>query len=344
MKVVAYYGPGNFSVEDHPVPDISDGEMRIEVMAVGICGTDVHKAVHQTVKDGTVLGHEVAGIVDEVGSNVSKFQVGDRVTLAHHAPCMTCHQCFKDHHSLCDQYLKNNIIPGGFSQYIRVLPEHVRETIYPIRKAETTFEEAAFMEPLACCLRGFMKLDFRVGDSVLILGAGPIGLQFVMLARAFNAGTVGVTDLNDQRLTLASQLGADLTINPQSSDISTTLDATGLSGGFDNVVITVGAAPLYEQGIALAGKGASILVFAETPEGQTISLEPNAIYTKELRIVGSYSSSPYHLQTALALIESGRIPVKSLISDRISLEEVGDGIERSHRATDCLKIMILPNG
>ncbi len=343
MKVAAYYGPGAFKVEERPVPDIGDEEMLVKVMAVGICGTDVHKAVQQTVAAGTVLGHEVSGIVEKIGYHVKKFKVGDRVALAHHAPCMTCHQCFKNHHSLCDQYLKNNIFPGGFAQYIKVRPEHIRETIYPIKNEDTTFEEAAFMEPLACCLRGFLTMDFRQGDSILIIGAGPIGLQHLMLAGAYNAGTVVITDVNPERLKFAKKLGADLALNPLAKDFQATLESDGLVGNFDNVIVTVGAASLYEQGINLAGKGASILVFAETPQGQKITLEPNLIYSKELRIVGSYSSSPYHLQTALGLIESGRIPVKSLISDRVPLEKVGEGIERSHKATDCLKIMVLPN-
>jgi len=343
MKVAAYYGPGSFKVEERPLPEIGDEEMLVKVVAVGICGTDVHKAVQQTVKAGTVLGHEVAGIVERVGKKVTKFKVGDRVALAHHAPCMSCHQCAKNHHSLCDQYLKNNIFPGGFAQYIKVLPEHIRETIYPITKSSTTFEEAAFMEPLACCVRGFLSLDFKQGDSVLIIGAGPIGLQHLMLACAYNAGTVVITDVNPERLQVAKKLGADLALNPQAKDFHAILQSVGLAEGFDNVIVTVGVAALYEQGISLAGKGASVLVFAETPKGQKMTLEPNIIYSKELRIVGSYSSSPLHLQMALELIESGRIPVKSLISDRIPLEKVGEGIDRSHKATDCLKIMVLPN-
>jgi L-iditol 2-dehydrogenase len=343
MKVAAYYGPGSFKIEERPVPEITDEEMLVKVMAVGICGTDVHKAVHQTVAASTVLGHEVAGIVEKVGKKVTKFKVGDRVALAHHAPCMKCRQCLKNHHSLCDQYLKNNIFPGGFAQHIKVLPEHVRETIYPITKDNTTFEEAAFMEPLACCVRGFLAMDFHAGDSVLIIGAGPIGLQHLMLARAYNAGTVIITDLNPERLKVAKNLGADLALNPQEKSFQAKLQSVDLAGGFDNVIVTVGVAALYEQGINLAGKGASILVFAETPKGQKLTLEPNLVYSKELCIVGSYSSSPKHLQMALDLIENGRIPVKALISDRVPLEQVGDAIERSHKAADCLKIMVLPN-
>ncbi len=343
MKVAAYYGPGSFKIEERPVPEIKDEEMLVKVIAVGICGTDVHKAVYQTVAAGTVLGHEVAGVVENVGIKVTKFKRGDRVALAHHAPCMTCHQCFKNHHSLCDQYLKNNIFPGGFAQYIKVLPEHIRETVYPITKESITFEEAAFMEPLACCLRGFLAMDFRPGDSVLIIGAGPIGLQHLMIARAYNAGTVVITDLNPERLKVAKDLGADLALNPQAKNFQQVLQSMGLAEGFDNVIVTVGVAALYEQGLSLAGKGATVLVFAETPKGQKLTVEPNLIYSKELRIVGSYSSSPNHLRMALDLIESGRTPVKSLITDRVPLEKVSESIERSHKAADCLKIMVLPN-
>ena len=343
MKVAAYYGQGLFKVEERSIPEIREDEMLVKVMAVGICGTDVHKAIHQTVPEGTVLGHEVSGIVEKVGQNVKKFKVGDRVALAHHAPCMTCQLCFKNHHSLCDQYLKNNIFPGGFSQFIKVQPEHIRETIFLIKNDTLTFEEAAFLEPLACCIRGFLAMDFRQGDSVLIIGAGPIGLQHLMLAGIYNAGLKVILDLNPDRLKVAKQLGADLALNPQTNDFQAILESNNLVGNLDNVIITVGIASLCEQALYLAGRGASILFFAETPKGQKITIEPNLIYSRELRIVGSYSSSPNHLHMALNMIENRRIPVKSLITDRIPLEQVGNGIERSYKAKDCLKIMVLPN-
>ena len=181
MKASFYIGERNFELREVPIPSIGSDEILIKMRACGICGTDVHKAIHGTVVPSTVLGHEVAGTVVEIGEEVNKFSVGDHVAVAHHAPCMVCLACLKGHHSLCSQYLQTNIVPGGFSEYIRLPRENVQKTVYKF-PFEVNFEAAAFMEPLACCLRGFDRGNFRTSDNVLILGAGPIGLLHLQIA------------------------------------------------------------------------------------------------------------------------------------------------------------------
>lgn len=160
MKAAFYYDKNDFRIKELPFPKIGSEEALVEVKSCGICGTDVHKAIHKTVKTPIVLGHEVSGIIVDIGKKVDKFEISDEVALAHHAGCGVCHYCRKGHQSLCDDYLKTNLDPGGFSTYVRVPAPNVRNTMLKIPEG-LSFDEASFMEPLACCLRGFKKHDLK---------------------------------------------------------------------------------------------------------------------------------------------------------------------------------------
>ncbi|MHA1369363.1 MAG: alcohol dehydrogenase catalytic domain-containing protein [Promethearchaeota archaeon] len=339
MKVCVYDGIDGFFLEDREIPRISPDEILVKTDKVGICGTDVHKAVHRTVPAGTVLGHEISGVVEKVGSRVKKFKVGDRVAIAHHAPCMSCKMCLKGHHSLCEQYLKTNVDPGGFSEYIRLPAENVKHTVKKIPD-DMTFSEAAFMEPLACCLRGFFRLEFSPGDYYLVIGIGPIGLMFCQIAKTFNAGTVVGADINDFRLNHAlKNKWLDEAYNPKNNDqIQHILDET--HDGFDHIIITVGSGQVYQDALTKIRKGSNMLVFAECPENQEITIDPNLIYRNELSIVGSYSSSPRFLTMALDLIASKRIDVKELISHEMPVEKLQEAIQMVMTAGKSLKIMV----
>ncbi|MFX0098930.1 MAG: alcohol dehydrogenase catalytic domain-containing protein [Candidatus Hodarchaeota archaeon] len=339
MKVCSFKGFDSFIIEDRPVPEIKDGEILVKTSIVGICGTDVHKAVHQTVPVGTVLGHEISGTVEKVGQGVSKFKVGDRVAIAHHAPCMSCKACLKGNHSLCEQYLKTNVDPGGFSEYIRLPPENVKHTV-KLMPATMKFEEGAFMEPLACCLRGFHRLEFAPGDDYLIIGMGPIGLLFCMIAKAFNAGTVTGVDLNQFRLDFArNKAGADFIHNPKDSSWEEFANTHDLPG-FSHVIVNVGLGVVYQDAFKHVGKGTNVLFFAQSPQGQQLTLDPNVVYNNELSVLGSYSSSPRYLTMALDMIASGDISVKDLITNVYAPEQIQDAINLVHAAQDSLKVMI----
>ncbi|MHA1683227.1 MAG: alcohol dehydrogenase catalytic domain-containing protein [Promethearchaeota archaeon] len=339
MKVCAYHGPGSFAIEERPVPEISDEEILVKTSIVGICGTDVHKAAHQTVPSGTVLGHELSGVVDKVGSAVTKFRVGDRVAVQHHAPCMSCKACLKGHHSLCDQYLKTNIKPGGFSEYIRIMPENVKHTVR-LMPDHINFIEGAFMEPLSCCLRGFDRLHAVPGDNYLIIGMGPIGMLFSEIARAFNAGTVTGIDIDPYRIDFArNTLNVNFTFNPK----------TGTWGdfkrehkvpNFDHVIITVGNGAVYQGALDHVSHGTNVLVFAECPPNQEIIIDPNLIYRNELNIMGSYSSSPRFLTMAMDMISSRALDVKPLVTHILPPERIDEGIELAKNAKNSLKVMI----
>ncbi len=340
MKVCTYQAMDSFLIEDRDVPGITDDEMLVKTKMVGICGTDIHKAMHRTVKPGTILGHEISGVVHDAGKNVHGFKAGDRVAIAHHAPCMSCKACVKGHHSLCDQYLKTNVFPGGFSEYIRLPRENVKHTVKHVGDG-VSFDEAAFMEPLACCLRGFDRLDHAPGDSYLVMGLGPIGMLFCQIAKAFNAGSISGVDIDGYRLKFAhEQLGIQHLHDPSGTIKDGFVTAGNPEGTYDHVIVSVGNGKVYQGAMKNVTKGTNVLFFAECPDGQDIVIDPNLVYRNELKIVGSYSSSPAYLTMAIDMISSGAIDVKKLITHVFPYEKIGDAMALAARAQQSLKVMV----
>ncbi len=341
MECNVYYGINDFKMEKRELPEIGDEEALIEVKAIGICGTDVHKAINKTVKTPIVLGHEVSGMVKKVGNKVTKLKVGDRVALAHHAACMECEYCERGNHSLCDMYLKNNYDPGGFTTFLKIFPEHIDRTAVKI-PGTLSYEEAAFMEPLACCLRGWKKLHVNSNDQVLIIGSGPIGLLFLQIARTSNVKEIIITDLVEYRLNIAKKLGADHVINSSKVNLKEKIMEITKNEGVNIIVNTVGKDFVYQDTIKLLDRGGNYLFFAECVEDSKITFSPNLIYKKELHFVGSYSSSPFEYKSGLDLIHEKKINVKELITHMFSLKDLEKGIKIAHEAKDSLKIMIIP--
>lgn len=333
MKACTYQSPERFAVEDVPIPVIGPGEILVETRVVGVCGTDVHKALHRTVPPGTVLGHEIAGVVKSVGERVETFRPGDPVAIAHHAPCMSCKLCLKGRHSLCPQYLKTNVHPGGFSEYIRLPPENVKHTVRRI-PAGTSFKAAAFMEPLACCLRGFHRFDVSPGDSYLVIGLGPIGMQFCQIAAAFNAGTIIGIDPDSFRRQFALN---NLHVSEANAPSHSSKDSPAR---FDHVIVTAGSGKAYQAALDGIGRGTEVLVFAECPEGHQVTLDPNVIYRNEAVLAGSYSSSPRFLAMAIDMIGSGAIDVEQLVTHVLPPERLAEAIALAASAGESLKVMI----
>ncbi|KYK30969.1 MAG: hypothetical protein AYK19_04330 [Theionarchaea archaeon DG-70-1] len=330
MRAAVYYGVNDFRVEDVPIPEIGEYEALVKVKACGICGTDVHKAIHKTVEPPLVLGHEVAGDVIKVGEKVQKFAVGDTVVVPHHTPCFACSYCHHGHYTLCDQYTKTNIDPGGFSECIRVPQPNVERAM--LKFNDLDYEEAAFVEPVACCIHGWEKLTMLPGDTVLIVGAGPIGLIHLELAKAFHAKEVYVADIKEKRLHVAEKRGG------------ISVHVGGIGGAHikaDIVIVAAGNKEAYNLALRSVKKGGQISFFAECPPGSRINLDPNLVYSKELTFSGSYSSTPFGHWKALNLIRKV-INVKDLITHRFGLEDLGKAIEMAYEADDCLKIMIRP--
>jgi L-iditol 2-dehydrogenase len=339
VKVARYYSRHDVRLEEVPVPGIGAGELLVQVKACGLCGSDLMEWYVQE-KAPTVLGHEPAGVVLEVGEKVEDFKVGDRVFVHHHVPCFTCHHCLRGHHTLCETFKATHLDPGGFAECVRVPALNVERDVLKL-PPDLTFEQATLIEPVATCIRGIQRVGVQTGDTVAVIGAGVTGLIFVQLARTFGAGLITVTDFAPFRLEMARRLGADLALRA-GEDVASRLRGSNEGRGADVAIVTAGSIGAMEQGLALAGGGARVLLFAPSPPEATLPVSPYRLLFSEITLTGSYSCSPVETRQALKLIQGGRINVAELITHRFDLAGVGQAIRLAAEAGESLKIVITP--
>ena len=339
MKVARYYSRHDIRLEEVRVPRIGTGEILVQVKACGLCGSDLMEW-YVKEKAPVVLGHEPAGVVAEVGEGVGEFKVGDRVFVHHHVPCFTCHHCLRGHYTLCETFKATHLDPGGFAEYIRVPALNVARDVLTIPPG-VSFAQATLIEPVATCIRGIERAGLQVGDTVAVLGAGVTGLIHLQLARIMGAGTVVVTDFAGFRLEMARQLGADLALDAR-QDVLAALKELNEGRGADVVIVTAGSIQAMEEGMTLAGEGATVLLFAPSPPVAVLPVSPYRLLFSEITIVSSYSCSPPETRQALKLIQGGRIRVAELITHRFDLTGVDKAIHLAAQAGESLKIVITP--
>lgn len=343
MKAAVYYDINDIRMEDRDLPELLEGEALIKMHACGLCGTDIHKAVHKTVKPGTVLGHEVGGEIVKLGKGVDNFQIGQRIFLAHHVPCFTCHYCRRGHHTVCKQWKETNIEPGGFSEYIKVSALHVKHSMVKLPD-NMTYEQAAMMEPTACALRAIERANIRPGDSVMIVGTGQVGAILLQLAKAFRAGMVIANDVSEYRLEMSRKLGADRIINGAKEDMKAKVMEMTEGQGVDVIFVAAAVPALLSAAVDCASKGGTVLSFAIFNQGTTVSVDANRICMDEVSLIGSYSSTPFEYPTVLELISKRAIDVDTMITHRFPLSQLNDAIKiASDPKAKCLKVMITPN-
>lgn len=340
MRVAMYYSNRDVRLQEMPVPEIGSGEVLMRVEASGICGTDLLEW-YRLHKAPLVLGHEVAGVIEVVGEGVEHHKVGDRICAAHHVPCNTCHYCLSGRHTVCDTLRQTNFDPGGFAEYLRLPRINVGQGIFPLPD-EVSSEEATFVEPLACVLRGQRLAHFQPGQSVLIIGSGVAGLLHVQLARASGAGYIMATDLVDYRLEAARRFGADVAVH--ADQYSPGHLRQGADGRLaELVVICSGATSAITQGLDSVERGGTVLFFAPTEPGVTVPISVNDLFWRnEITLTSSYAGSPADYAAALELIQSGKIRVRDMITHRLGLAETGLGFKLVARAQDSLKVIIEP--
>lgn len=341
MRVLMYYSNRDVRLEEMRVPGIGPGELLMRVTSSGICGSDVMEWYRKD-KVPLVLGHEVAGEVAEAGPGVEKFKAGDRITATHHVPCNTCHYCLNGHHTVCDTLLKGTCFePGGFAEYTRVPAINVDRGVFHIPDGVSD-EEASFMEPLACVLRGQQKARIKPGQSVLVLGCGMAGLLHTALARTLGAGYVMAADTIDFRLRMAGEMGAHATF--QAGDTLPDSLREVNEGRLADLVIIC-----FEGFISMALKsverGGTILFFSGASEDTALSARINDLFWRtEVTLTSSYAGSPADCRKALHLIRAGSIPVKKLITHRLPLANGAKGFEAlcNPVENDCLKVIVEP--
>jgi L-iditol 2-dehydrogenase len=339
VKVSRYYTSDDVRLEELPRPTIGPGEILVQVQACGLCGSDLMEWYVKT-KAPAVLGHEPAGVVAEVGQGVKAFKVGDRVFVHHHVPCFVCHHCVRGYYTLCPTFKVTHLDPGGFAEYVRVPALNVERDVLHL-PLSMSFEHATLIEPLATCIRSITRANLQTGDTLAVIGAGFTGLLHVQLARLFGAGRIIATDLVESRLEMARRLGADVVIDARQDVVAALLEANQ-GRGADAVIVTPGSVGAMEQGLALAGGGATVVLFAPTPPEVMFPISPHRLLFSEITLTGSYSCSPLETRQSLQLIQGGRIDASALITHRFDLTGVGDALRLAKNATESLKIVIIP--
>ncbi|MBI1242321.1 MAG: alcohol dehydrogenase catalytic domain-containing protein [Nostoc sp. RI_552] len=348
MKAQVFRGVNQLSYEDIPVPTLEPDEVLVKVGVVGLCQSDIKKIRYPLYEPPRIFGHETAGTIASVGSQVKSWQVGQRVAVMHHIPCMRCAYCLNENFSMCDVY-KNisttagfNPSGGGFAEYVKV-PGHIVQNggLIPIPN-HISFEEASFVEPTNCCLKAVKKAQVSPGKTVLVTGAGPIGLMFVMLVKYFGAKAIA-TDLLPSRIEKALNVGAKAALDARDPDLPRKIHALTGGMGVDVTLLAVPSDKAFFQALECTRKGGKILFFAEFPDEVEIPINPNVLYRREIDLMGSYSSS-YRLQSLAADIVFNRcIDVQALISDRYPLQNLSAAVEQAIAPNPkTYKILIYP--
>lgn len=327
MLAAVYHGPEDLRVEERPVPAVGFDELLLRIESASLCATDLRilSGSHRLYGPGTIRvpGHELVGTIVELGRNVSGYAVGQRVFVAPNIGCGRCRQCAQGNNNLCPNYEAFGItMDGAFAEYMRVTAPAIRQgNVIPL-PAGLDPAVAALAEPLACVLHGQEAVDVREGDRVVILGSGPIGLMHLLLARSRGAGRIVISDRNPERLRMARRLRADRVVNFEEQDVGRVVAEETGGQGADVVLVAAPSHAALEQALRVAGIGGRINFFASLPkEKSLIQLDANLVHYRELVLTGSTGSSTRECCRALELIQTGRIDLRELVSERFPLRE-----------------------
>lgn len=341
MRVAMYYSNKDLRLEEMPLPEIKPGEILVRVMASGICGSDVMEW-YRVNRVPLVLGHEIAGTIEGVGAGVKEFKKGDRVAVSHHVPCNNCRYCLSGHGTVCETLRKTNFYPGGFAEFVRVPPINIeQEGVYLLPK-DVSFEEATFIEPLACVLRGQRRAGVRNGQTILVIGSGISGLLHIQYARTLGAKSVVATDISQYRLDAAKRFGASHVFNAKEYSPE---KLKGVNDGMlaDVVILCAGARSAVGHALDSVERGGTVLFFAAAEKDLAVPKSINDIFWRsEITLMSSYAATPKEHVEALEVIRARKVNVRDMITHRLGLAQAGEGFMLVAGAGDSTKVIIEP--
>ena len=332
MKSAVFYGKHDLRVEEHEMPAVGPKDVLIQVKACGVCGTDVHiyegdKGAAE-VTPPTILGHEFSGVITETGAEVTDYKAGDRVCIDPNCYCGSCEPCRNGIAHYCEHMIGyGTTVNGGFAEYCAVNERQV----YKLGE-NTTFEQGAMTEPVACCLHGIDMCEIQPGHQVVVIGGGMIGLLMLQLAKLAGAAKIALLEPVESKREVGRKLGADVCINPLREDVKSRLVAAGMTW-VNTVIECVGRPSTIEQAIEIAGNKAIVMMFCLTKPDEAISVKPFQIFQKELELKASFIN-PYTQKRALDLIDSERLDVSSMVFDVCGLEKLEDVLSRPELRTN----------
>jgi L-iditol 2-dehydrogenase len=346
MQAAVYRGVNDVRLETVPVPKIGPGELLLRVHTCGVCGTDLKKIASGSHSAPRVFGHETSGVVAAVGAGVRNVEPGDRVVVFHHIPCRECYYCRHKTFAQCPTYKKVGCTAGfepsggGFSEYVRVMDWIVAQGTVKIAEG-VSFEQACFVEPVNTCMKGMDALRLEPGETVLVIGQGPIGIILSVLARKAGA-TVITSDLYPERLRIAKSLGFEHTIDASQHDAGGFVREQTEGRGADAVILAVASNALIRPAMDAARPGGRVLLFAQTQHGEVV-VDPAAICVDEKALVGSYSASVDLQEESVRFVMNREMDLEQLISHRFPLQEGPRALElAAHPQPASMKVVIQP--
>ncbi len=346
MRAAVYRGVNDVRLEEVPVPEVGHGEILVRVHTCGICGTDLKKISTGSHSAPRIFGHETSGVVAKVGEGVRKFAVGERVVVFHHIPCGECYYCRHKTFAQCSTYKNVGCTAGfepsggGFAEYVRVMDWIVEKGTVRIPDG-ISFEQACFVEPVNTCIKGVETLDLEAGETVLVIGQGPIGLILATLAKRAGARVI-TSDLHPARLTMASSFGLNSTIDASKNDAVETVRGMTEGRGADAVILAGGGTGLIRPAMDAARPGGRVLLFAQTVRGEA-TIDPAAVCVDEKTLLGSYSAAVELQEESVQFVMNREMDLERLISHRFPLQSSVEALKlAAHPQPDSMKIVIQP--
>jgi len=341
MKAAVVKSNSNIEIKNIENQSVGPGDILVKMRACGICGSDVEKVFGKYGQPSMRLGHEPAGTIMEVGSEISNFSVGDRVFTHHHVACYSddCHECNHGNETMCKKYYESNLEPCGLADEYIVPEWNVKHGGVLKIPDSMSFEDAAMIEPLACCIRAWNKFTHKNNDSIAVLGIGPTGIMHALLAKIYGFEKIFCLDFNEFRLDFAKKFEA-IAINSGNTNALEQIKSETENQGVDVVIVATSSLNALKDAVNFVRKGGTIVMFGVPSKGAIIDLDMSEIYSKGITIVNSYAASDFDTKEALEKISNKQINVSQLITHKYNLQECQEAFVHAKSGDNAMKIII----
>ena len=341
MKAAVVKSNSNIEIKNIENQSVGPGDILVKMRACGICGSDVEKVFGKYGQPSMRLGHEPAGTIMEVGSEISNFSVGDRVFTHHHVACYSddCHECNHGNETMCKKYYESNLEPCGLADEYIVPEWNVKHGGVLKIPDSMSFEDAAMIEPLACCVRAWNKFTHKNNDSIAVLGIGPTGIMHALLAKIYGFEKIFCLDFNEFRLDFAKKFEA-IAINSGNTNALEQIKSETANQGVDVVIVATSSLNALKDAVNFVRKGGTIVMFGVPSKGAIIDLDMSEIYSKGITIINSYAASDFDTKEALEKISNKQINVSQLITHKYNLQECQEAFVHAKSGDNAMKIII----
>ena len=341
MKAAVVKSNSNIEIKNIENQSVGPGDILVKMRACGICGSDVEKVFGKYGQPSMRLGHEPAGTIMEVGSEISNFSVGDRVFTHHHVACYSddCHECNHGNETMCKKYYESNLEPCGLADEYIVPEWNVKHGGVLKIPDSMSFEDAAMIEPLACCIRAWNKFTHKNNDSIAVLGIGPTGIMHALLAKIYGFEKIFCLDFNEFRLDFTKKFEA-IAINSGNTNALEQIKSETANQGVDVVIVATSSLNALKDAVNFVRKGGTIVMFGVPSKGANIELDMSEIYSKGITIVNSYAASDFDTKEAVEKISNKQINVSQLITHKYNLQECQEAFLHAKSGDNAMKIII----